>query len=360
MQKQIAKNGGSKGITLIALVITIIVLLILAGVTISMVLGDDGIIAQAQGAKTAQDEAEKEEQEEIRKGEGNIDLYTEGTVANKVKVGDYVKYEYTPDDYSTSDTGDVGVAAQGFSSKPDGNAVVTNWRVLSKENGIVKLVSDDSTTGKLKLNGVNGFKKGIDVLDDMCEKLYSSEIGTARSITLDDINEITGYIPETAIATKADGTNVNVPYGITIKEAAELEEIQYDMTNFVTTNIIEPKKEVGDYRITTYTYAVIEKLKNDSEKAAIIMDSKGYWIASQSVVPFFNQNIVGLGLFKNGGAFGMITYNDLCVPDGSLTAEGEAPICPVVVLKTGLKVANEKETITDSSGNTKEAWVIKD
>jgi len=42
-----------KGITLIALVITIIVLLILAGVTISMVLGDDGIIQNAQAAKTA-------------------------------------------------------------------------------------------------------------------------------------------------------------------------------------------------------------------------------------------------------------------------------------------------------------------
>ena len=44
------KIKSSKGITLIALVITIIVLLILAGVTISMVLGDDGIIAQAQDA----------------------------------------------------------------------------------------------------------------------------------------------------------------------------------------------------------------------------------------------------------------------------------------------------------------------
>ena len=38
------------GVTLVALVITIIVLLILAGVTISMVLGDDGIITNAQTA----------------------------------------------------------------------------------------------------------------------------------------------------------------------------------------------------------------------------------------------------------------------------------------------------------------------
>ena len=45
------------GVTLVALVITIIVLLILAGVTISMVLGDDGILSQAKGANTAQNKA---------------------------------------------------------------------------------------------------------------------------------------------------------------------------------------------------------------------------------------------------------------------------------------------------------------
>lgn len=41
---------GQKGITLVALVITIIVLLILAGVTISLTLGEDGIFKMAQDA----------------------------------------------------------------------------------------------------------------------------------------------------------------------------------------------------------------------------------------------------------------------------------------------------------------------
>lgn len=41
---------GQKGITLIALVITIIVLLILAGITISLTLGDHGIINMGQKA----------------------------------------------------------------------------------------------------------------------------------------------------------------------------------------------------------------------------------------------------------------------------------------------------------------------
>ena len=50
-----------KGITLVALVITIVVLLILAGVTISMVLGPNGVLSNANTAKknsaksTAQD-----------------------------------------------------------------------------------------------------------------------------------------------------------------------------------------------------------------------------------------------------------------------------------------------------------------
>ena len=41
---------GQKGITLVALVITIIVLLILAGVTISLTLGNEGIITKSQQA----------------------------------------------------------------------------------------------------------------------------------------------------------------------------------------------------------------------------------------------------------------------------------------------------------------------
>ena len=46
--KKLSKN---RGITLVSLVITIIVLLILAGVTISLVVGNNGIIQKAQEAK---------------------------------------------------------------------------------------------------------------------------------------------------------------------------------------------------------------------------------------------------------------------------------------------------------------------
>ena len=50
------------GITLIALVITIIVLLILAGVTINMLTGENGILKQATNAKDVSEKSEFEEQ----------------------------------------------------------------------------------------------------------------------------------------------------------------------------------------------------------------------------------------------------------------------------------------------------------
>ena len=52
----------SKGITLIALIITIIILLILAGVTITMLTGDNGILKQATNARETNDKSEFEEQ----------------------------------------------------------------------------------------------------------------------------------------------------------------------------------------------------------------------------------------------------------------------------------------------------------
>ncbi len=55
-------NANEKGITLVALVVTIIVLLILAGVSLSLILGDNGIITRAQDAVTKYKEAESEEQ----------------------------------------------------------------------------------------------------------------------------------------------------------------------------------------------------------------------------------------------------------------------------------------------------------
>ena len=55
---------GQKGITLVALVVTIIVLIILAGVSIALVLGDKGIITKAKEGSNLQ-----KEQQNIESGQ---------------------------------------------------------------------------------------------------------------------------------------------------------------------------------------------------------------------------------------------------------------------------------------------------
>ena len=71
---------GKKGITLIALVITIIVLLILAGVTIATLTGDNGLLQKATDAKQENEEAREFELVQLAvssaqiAGEGKLDI----------------------------------------------------------------------------------------------------------------------------------------------------------------------------------------------------------------------------------------------------------------------------------------------
>lgn len=65
MIREVTKVKEKRGITLIALVVTIVVLLILSAVTLNLVLGDGGIISKAQLAKDETLNAIKKEQEAL-------------------------------------------------------------------------------------------------------------------------------------------------------------------------------------------------------------------------------------------------------------------------------------------------------
>ncbi len=64
-----------KGITLIALVVTIIVILILAGISISMLTGENGILNRAQNAKEETESSQKQENTTLNDYEKAIDKY---------------------------------------------------------------------------------------------------------------------------------------------------------------------------------------------------------------------------------------------------------------------------------------------
>ncbi|MEI3395417.1 MAG: type II secretion system protein [Clostridia bacterium] len=108
-----------KGITLVALVITIVILLILAGIAIAALTGDNGLFSRAQQAKEETIKSQLKEEitmsiqeiqtEELPKG-NNVTLKTlaEGQLESKLKDitvelendeinGEYKDYEYTID-----------------------------------------------------------------------------------------------------------------------------------------------------------------------------------------------------------------------------------------------------------------------
>ncbi len=235
----------SNGITLIALVVTIIVLLILAGILIQMLTGDNGIIQRAGEEKVIQDKAEIIEQAKMdilaqiaeNKGEtlSNIqfknilikyfkeddipnrfpkdlsilelttlnnkykilasEIYTGNiieaplTIGDVMEVGDWVEYISDESEYTTTES-EIGVVQTLNTDK------TTKWRVWKIEDDKV-IIIPSSPINSLELYGVMGYINGSETINKVCKKLYTNiSLGVKeidiRSMNLDDIEYATG------------------------------------------------------------------------------------------------------------------------------------------------------------------------
>lgn len=74
--KEISNESSIRGITLISLIITIIILLVLAGVVINLSVGENGIIGKTQNSVDKYKQAEEKEQIGLAKYENEIDIYS--------------------------------------------------------------------------------------------------------------------------------------------------------------------------------------------------------------------------------------------------------------------------------------------
>ena len=77
-----------RGITLIALVVTIVVLLILAGVSINAIFSENGIIKRAKDAQNKMDQATQNDLDSINELNNWIDGKTNGTTGGGTTGGD--------------------------------------------------------------------------------------------------------------------------------------------------------------------------------------------------------------------------------------------------------------------------------
>ena len=199
--RKILKN--SKGITLIALVITIVILLILAGISISA-LTQTGLFGRAKQAEQVSKEKQEEENATLGTYEDEIDKYlgdksstgeklVDKVNDGKIKIGDYVKY--TPDTVLTTDKSYTDLLSN--LEKYSGSTLYSvtqetnlNWRVLDvTDDGQVRLISDKPTTSKITLYGYKGYNNAVKLLDDACSVLYTNNQLTSnvQNIKIKDI-----------------------------------------------------------------------------------------------------------------------------------------------------------------------------
>ena len=380
----------TKGITLIALVVTIVVLLILAGVSINMVLGENGIVTKA---KDARDKTEQAKQNDLASMDqfvkdmddilndngtsGGDDTPTETKTlveafnAGELKIGDYVEYKPTEGQTYTSTTNENGWADQTYTVD-----ITTTWRVLglSDDGSQVLLTSgspikknmDTSSTNDwdkdpyLYMKGAYSYVNCETMLNNICA-IYSTELGTARSMTIEDINKACGVKVENNTVYLASDTNKT-----NIDKAGVLgKTYTYDTTkDYTPASYIDGKKHVTAdeepatgtaywYDITSMTGTKI----GNTTLGSLLFDkttgddnyAKAYWLASPGV--FVNSSYARFGpglvaVFAGPGC-------NYFFSNGCWNAFGRA-VRPVVSLKSDVTTAQVKKSA--NQGITEDAW----
>ena len=407
------KTKEAKGITLIALVITIIVLLILAGVTIATLTGDNGILKQADKAKTETTMGEEKEAiglayngakteklggvitagdlntqftkngtKATASGEGTIKVdfetgrsYTLDAhgkieewidIAKYVKVGDYV--DYNPTITTKDGTTSVETSKLSYSSPigtatehGNGNSVQnftatadTRWRVLSIENGVVELISenviktsDTEVKANFILKGAIGYLYAERELNEVCkifgygygadtakggsyttggpkDTLITGKVGEtgARSITIEDINKKAGI-------TEADYTTLNSSYGSITKPTSN---VYYPTVNGDSTTGKSTSAGVKNLKYNSYSY---NKSKIENTDIQNMLFNGNYWLASRCI-----YNGLSDADFSVCDVYGDNTNTyGLCSGYSSYLYENTCSFCavrPVVTLKSDI------------------------
>ena len=261
------KINKQKGITLIALVVTIIVLLILAGISIATLTGENGLITKTNSAKEKTKQAEAEERVKIEvlgsygtDGKIDIDLlnnnlkaHITGLTYNGNKLSESNKIERLP----------ATVVVDGYKIE-----IAENGRVTVKEKtGEVKeneFVADGSWNGKSQVNtpkllkGMTGVYwddngQEVDVTKDNQENWYNySEQKWANAKTEDGSYWV--WIPRYEYKINSNDKTINVKF-------------------------IETEKIIVDNDYTYIHPAFTNGTKNNFKNGEWDKEIPGFWVA---------------------------------------------------------------------------------
>ena len=421
-----------KGITLIALVVTIVVLLILAGVTISLLLDENGIIAKSKDARNAnragaikeeitlwkaekfaadngagshesmdaflarlktrglindedikkiKDTRELQVGKEIIKFPSDAKTLVQAFKDGEIQLGDYLNYNDYVDESKTYTTltNENGWADQTYTATKN-----TYWQVLGldetgerlmliSQSPIKKEMKQKDQTGqevgrtKIRLASIeNAIKLGVRVepIDwettpylvlkgaysyVNCEKIlndisgiYSTSLGTAQSLTAEEINRLIGVTVDFAnkkVYANSD-PNTNIDRRGVLGNQYTYKETDYTPESYINGKANATAGTQTD-PATAYYYQWGNLTINDTLKTILFNGTtrdanfaKSYWLASSGV----GANSGGAD-FGPGGVIGGDVYSEdyLFNSDGGWYANGLA-VRPVVYLNSEITV----------------------
>jgi len=372
-----------KGITLIALVVTIIVLLILAGVAIQIAL-DDGIVDYANTATEDYREAEVLEEMQVLMARRYLDEQTKGTEAgtlneflspkvdsieeqdsntivvekNGVRVTitkkDDGMYEikgnketdargYLVDIVEVGDYVDIGID---YKNKQDFDATehisttnaLTGWRVLSKsgsgKTGTVKLVSAGCPLTYYHKNGESSIS--ITNLEDLNKELTIVTSGIGFGENGFGINDLTTVFTQEKYIDTSKGVHA---LGCST---------HYSTNSGTLATAYEPINEIEEaYTVITKDQKTMTELYGDKKLGTTTLREVAGNNWKDSYIDLFS---IGQPYYLGGASYNkswLFAVNNV----GSVTLhyDWEIGIRPVVSLQSGVKVSSTNEGDGSSS-----------
>ena len=325
----------NKGITLIALIVTIIVMLILVAVGVNVMIKSN-LIGAAEKAANGYKTAYEDEINLIEEGENLIDDYIGGVEKkhNWQRSGDTITcehcsltytigeivtdvYNYTPGTGTTTITSEKSGYAQNQTiNLSDDPTQIVAWAVLGIEdrdkNGTKEtllLTRYSPTYDKITFVGATGYNNCVSEIDRMCKELFGAE---TEGITIEDINNCLQYTPSGGIY--HDGTQ-DLSIGNFTTKLSELPTPIWNTIKKAGPNTPDGANEValGNYPLTAYWYEKDSLSASTNSKKLIFGTDENpytYWLATRGVYAS-TMAIFGAGSVMGGKAdTSKILYNN--------------------------------------------------
>ena len=279
----------------------------------------------------------------------NLNENARKVVAAGIKVGDTVTgYTVEERTYTTSGEENTWSTTTNKETDPQPNTVKSNinfkWKYMGiSANGEVEIIADfrDNTGDydydtEIGLGGQGGYLKGPDTLNTVCKELYSKDgVGTARSMNIDDVNNLLEYTGPKGTYMDADGNTIATATPLTIGE----------IENILGTTFAD--RTPDGKNISTYKndYYVINKgnkkvITSDDVRKDLVYQ-KGYFIASTCTGTFFNANLIEFMIRRIDGN-SVYTWTFYASDDGS--AGNWCPLRPVVSLNPNVQLSYDSES----------------